>query len=486
MRTLFRFLLLALVFYGLVLAQTPSLQFTQSFTTATTGTVQGNGPTTTGGFQGSVGFRMVYYIQPGSGTVTALSVELDGAATSGGTYTALTPSPAGGSGGTPSVNPAVTFPQGQNNLCCDFYPFLKIKVNTMTVSGGTPILIVKVMGYAGTSAASSGGGAAPVGPCGGDLGGFFPNCTVLGLTNVNNAHSIPVNVYAPRIGVNGDELLLNVQGSDIPVRIAVHNDGAIPQEISLSAGLHSDTPGDQPAIDGHRSRGTESAKTAVAAGDSLLTIAGLGYDGATYQIPWAIISSVGGPVSAGVVPGLVQFLNTDTGGSLGVPIQLNPDLAHSVTLGGSGTTGGGVQCLQVDNGGTVSGSGGPCPVATSNVRSFGGSFDGGGAALTAGKTTYVTVPYACTISAWNILVDAGTATVDIWRKPTGTAIPTAGDTITAAAVPAISAGTAVHSTVTTGWCGTGTCAIAQNDIIGINLKATATATFVNMVVQCDQ
>lgn len=124
--------------------------------------------------------------------------------------------------------------------------------------------------------------------------------------------------------------------------------------------------------------------------------------------------------------------------------------------------------------------------ANFRVRSFGGSFDGGGAALTAGKTTYVTVPFACTISAWNILVDTGTATVDIWRVATGTAIPTVAGTITAAAVPAISAGTAIHSTTLTGWCGTGTCLIAANDIIGVNLKVVASATYLNMVVECGQ
>lgn len=124
--------------------------------------------------------------------------------------------------------------------------------------------------------------------------------------------------------------------------------------------------------------------------------------------------------------------------------------------------------------------------ANFRVRSFGGSFDGGGTALSAGKTTYVTVPFACTIAAWNILVDTGTATVDVWKLATGTAIPTVANTITAAAVPAISVGTAIHSTTLTGWCGTGTCLIAANDIIGVNLKVVASATFLNMVVECDQ
>ena len=101
---------------------------------------------------------MVYYIQAGSGTVSALSVELDGAATSGGSYSALTPAVGGGSGSGSTLNPVTSFPQGQNVLCCDYYPFLKIKVNTLTVSTGSPILIVKVIGYAGTSAAAGTGG----------------------------------------------------------------------------------------------------------------------------------------------------------------------------------------------------------------------------------------------------------------------------------------------------------------------------------------
>lgn len=161
----------------------------------------------------------------------------------------------------------------------------------------------------------------------------------------------------------------------------------------------------------------------------------------------------------GVVPGVGTDANIMTGvpgGSLGM-----------------------TWCVDSNGGATTSG-------CHTGVRSFGSSFDGGGSALASGKTTYTTVPFNCTISAWNIVLDTGTATVDIWRIATGTAIPTVANSITAGAPPAISSGTAIHSTTTTGWCGTGTCAVTPNDIFGFNLQAVASATYVNLVVECDQ
>ena len=115
-------------------------------------------------------------------------------------------------------------------------------------------------------------------------------------------------------------------------------------------------------------------------------------------------------------------------------------------------------------------------------RAFGASFvsSDGSTALTAGKTVYFAIPAACTITGWSITADAGTATVDIWKVADGTALPTVSNTITAAATPALASGNNISSTTLTGW----DTAVAAKDVIGINLKVVATATYVNLTVGC--
>jgi hypothetical protein len=117
---------------------------------------------------------------------------------------------------------------------------------------------------------------------------------------------------------------------------------------------------------------------------------------------------------------------------------------------------------------------------TTVVHPIGYIFDGGGSALTNGRTYTYFVPFACTIQAWNMTVDTGTATVDIWKVASGTAIPTITNTITASALPAIASGTALHSTTLTGW----TTSVSANDIIAFNLNTVASATMVSIVLQC--
>ena len=122
----------------------------------------------------------------------------------------------------------------------------------------------------------------------------------------------------------------------------------------------------------------------------------------------------------------------------------------------------------------------PTPTATTVVHSIGATFDGAGSALTTSTTTYVTVPYACTIQAWNATVDTGTITFDVWKIATGTAIPTVSNTITASALPALASGTALHSTTLTGW----TTSVAANDIFAFTVNTVASATKASLALQC--
>lgn len=54
--------------------------------------------------------------------------------------------------------------------------------------------------------------------------------------------------------------------------------------------------------------------------------------------------------------------------------------------------------------------------ASGPMRAIGMAFGvTGGSAIAATETQYVTVPFGCTIKQWDMTVDAGTATVDIWK-----------------------------------------------------------------------
>lgn len=121
--------------------------------------------------------------------------------------------------------------------------------------------------------------------------------------------------------------------------------------------------------------------------------------------------------------------------------------------------------------------------AIAPTRAIGcGVGDPAGSALSTGVLCYVVAPATCTIQSWDILVDSGTATADIWKIATGTAIPTVSNSIVASAAPAISAGTAIHSTTMTAW----TTAVTKYDIFGFNLTATSGPKYIYVGVNCDE
>ena len=111
--------------------------------------------------------------------------------------------------------------------------------------------------------------------------------------------------------------------------------------------------------------------------------------------------------------------------------------------------------------------------------------DPNGSALTVASTTtdYFTVPLACTISAYNLVIlPSGTITVKFWKVATGTAAPTSGNSISTSGV-GISSGNAIHSSTVSDFT---TTAVAANDIMAMNVTAVATASYVSGVLECDQ
>jgi hypothetical protein len=87
-----------------------------------------------------------------------------------------------------------------------------------------------------------------------------------------------------------------------------------------------------------------------------------------------------------------------------------------------------------------------------------------------GKTKgFYTHPVAATLVGWNFAVDAGTATVTIWKIAAGTAVPTVANSISTSGV-SISTGTAVQSTTMTDFT---TTAVTANDIFAYNISAVS-------------
>jgi hypothetical protein len=109
----------------------------------------------------------------------------------------------------------------------------------------------------------------------------------------------------------------------------------------------------------------------------------------------------------------------------------------------------------------------------------------GGSALSTGILGYQTVPIGCTITGWNIEVDAGTATVKTLKVAAGTAIPTLGSNSISTSGVSIASGTVKQSTTLSDFT---TTSIAANDIVGADLITTSGVGFINfeLVLACSQ
>ena len=118
-------------------------------------------------------------------------------------------------------------------------------------------------------------------------------------------------------------------------------------------------------------------------------------------------------------------------------------------------------------------------VATRSIQFV---IDGGGSAITTGVKGYLEIPFACTINRVTLLADqSGSIVIDIWKDSYANYPPTNADTITASAVPTISATTKSQDATLTGW----TTSIAAGDVIGFNVDSITTVERVTLSLRVE-
>lgn len=114
-----------------------------------------------------------------------------------------------------------------------------------------------------------------------------------------------------------------------------------------------------------------------------------------------------------------------------------------------------------------------------STGSFGITIDGGGSAITTGVKGYITIPYAGTITGWDIFADtSGSIVVDVWKDTYANFPPTVADTIAGTEKPTLSSATKNQDTNLTTW----TTSVTANDVIAFNVDSVSTVTRVNLII----
>jgi hypothetical protein len=106
-----------------------------------------------------------------------------------------------------------------------------------------------------------------------------------------------------------------------------------------------------------------------------------------------------------------------------------------------------------------------------NGSVLGCTFNGGGSALTSALSTFIEIPYDCTINSWSLLADtSGDVSVDI-RTGSFSGYPTV-SSIVASAPPTLSSAQKASSSTLTGW----TTSLNAGDVIVFYLSSVSTIT----------
>lgn len=244
----------------------------------------------------------------------------------------------------------------------------------------------------------------------------------------------------------------------------------------------------------------------------------LGLDSNNRVVPYSIpmdIYSTGGTFSAGTITidrndgnsfnitGItagVSSVNVGTGlsgnsttGDITL-INTAPDQIVSISGGTGILTGGTYPNFTITNsapdqvvsisGGTGILTGGTYPNFTLQNTIVNGSFgitiDGGGSAITTGVKGYITIPYNCVITGWDIFSDvSGSIVVDVWKDIYANFPPTSGDTIAGSEKPTLSSGVKNQDNSLSTW----TTSVSSGDIIAFNVDSASTLTRVNLTIK---
>jgi len=99
--------------------------------------------------------------------------------------------------------------------------------------------------------------------------------------------------------------------------------------------------------------------------------------------------------------------------------------------------------------------------------------DGGGSAITTGVKHYIPIPYAFTITGWDIVADvSGSIVVDVWKDTYANFPPVVGDTIAGSEKPTLSSAQKNQDLTLSTW----TTSVAAGDVLGINVDSATTVT----------
>ena len=119
-------------------------------------------------------------------------------------------------------------------------------------------------------------------------------------------------------------------------------------------------------------------------------------------------------------------------------------------------------------------------VNTIRNGSFGITIDGGGSAITTGVKGYITIPYNCTITGWDIFSDvSGSIVVDVWKDTYANFPPTVADTIAGSEKPTLSSQVKNQDNSLSTW----TTSVSSGDIIAFNVDSASTLTRVNLTIK---